>query len=278
MKKIRYSQFAAMNMIYNKYSFGYFLDSMERLQIKNFELWTGAPHISPITESLRVTGGVRREVQKRGMHIVCVTPEQVMYPYNIAAPDRKLRDASLAYFRENIHMTAELGADKMLCCAGWGNYDEDPGEAWKRSVDGLWQMVETARKDGVMLAFEILNRTESNLVYDFATTKKMMEAISDPLLGLCVDTVPVRLEGNTLEDYFAEFGKRICHVHLTDGDPMGHVPCGKGTHPVREHLKALETYDYTGYITLEIGDTSESERPEEATAFGFATVRNYVNQ
>jgi len=45
----------------------------------------------------------------------------------------------------------------------------------------------------------------------------MMDEIQSEVFKLCVDTVPVRLGGNTLDDFFEEFGKRICHVHLTDG-------------------------------------------------------------
>lgn len=35
---ISLQQFAAMNMVYNRYSFSYFLDSMQRLNVSNFEL------------------------------------------------------------------------------------------------------------------------------------------------------------------------------------------------------------------------------------------------
>ena len=98
-------------------------------------------------------------------------------------------------------MTAELEIDKMLCCAGWGDYDEpDKETAWRRSVDALGEMTLHAEKAGVTLAFEILQPTESNLVHDFASTKRMMEEIVHPNFQLCVDTVPVRREGKTLVD------------------------------------------------------------------------------
>ena len=44
MGKIGRSQLAAMNMVYNRYSFTYFLDSLERMGVGQFELWAGAPH------------------------------------------------------------------------------------------------------------------------------------------------------------------------------------------------------------------------------------------
>ena len=39
MGKIGRSQLAAMNMVYNRYSFTYFLDSLERMGVGQFELW-----------------------------------------------------------------------------------------------------------------------------------------------------------------------------------------------------------------------------------------------
>ena len=273
---IRMEQFAAMNMIYNRHSFSFFLDSLERLEIENLELWTGAPHLNNFISSLSDAGKVRREIEKRGKRIVCVTPEQVMYPHNIAAGNKELREWSLKYFLSYIEMTAELGADKMLCCSGWGDYDEDREEAWKRSVESLWKMTEKARSCGIVLAFEILCPFESNLVNDLASTKRMMEEIQEDCFRLCVDTVPVRLGGNTLDEFFDIFGKRICHVHLTDGTPTGHVPCGTGDHDVKAHIDALNRNEYQGAVTLEIGDTSWSVEPELATKIGFDTVRKIL--
>lgn len=275
MNNIKSDQFAAMNMVYNRYSFDYFLDSLDRIGVKNFELWAGAPHFCHFIQSLSDAENVRKKIEGRGFKIVCLTPEQVMYPHNIAAADRELRQFSLDYFHRYIDQAAQLGADKMLCCAGWGNYDEDYNEAWKRSVESLWSMAEHAGKVGITLAFEILGRFESNLVNDFESTKKMMEEIQVPCFKLCLDTVPMRTCGSTIETFFDAFPGRICHFHLTDGTPAGHVPCGKGEHPIGDYIAALERLGYDGYITLEIGDTGCCTNPHEATKAGFDYVKQY---
>ena len=207
--------------------------------------------------------------------MVCVTPEQVVYPYNIAASNAELRSISLDYFHKYIDMTAEMGVERMLCCSGWGDYDMPVEEAWKRAIDGLESMVEHAARVGIDLAFEVLQPFESNLCNSLTSTKRMMDTITHPNFRVCVDTVPVRAEGKTLDDYFREFGSRICHIHLTDGNPSGHVPYGLGNAPVEEHLAQLEQQEYSGFITLEIGDTGWADKPEEATKLGFATLEKY---
>lgn len=97
-------------------------------------------------------------------------------------------------------------------------------------MDALGEMTLHAEKAGVTLAFEILQPTESNLVHDFASTKRMMEEIVHPNFQLCVDTVPVRREGKTLVDYFEAFGSRICHLHLTDGTAPSGMCLWDGKH------------------------------------------------
>ena len=276
MKKIELKQFAAMNMIYNRHTFGYFLDSMDRLGIGNFELWTGAPHPNNFVPSMRETAGLKREIARRGLKVVCLTPEQCLYPHNIAVQNPQLREYSVNYFNDYIDMASELEIDKMLCCAGWGDYDDDVEESWKRSFESLEKMLERAKRRGVRLAFEILCPSESNLVYDLDGVKRMMDHFRDDMFGLCVDTVPVRLSGSTLEAFFDAFGKRICHVHMTDGTPTGHLPTGKGEHPIGHYIDVLGRYEYAGWITLEIGNPAWQDRPHEATEFSFNTIKKHI--
>ena len=95
MKAMDMGRFAAMNMIYNRHSFGYFLDSMERLGVSNFELWTGAPHPNNFVPSLRDTQALGKELRRRGLNVVCLTPEQCLYPQNIAVRNDELRALSV---------------------------------------------------------------------------------------------------------------------------------------------------------------------------------------
>lgn len=273
---MRLNQFAAMNMVYQRYSFRYFLESLKRLQINEFELWTGPPHPCNFIDSLSDCKKLKEAIKQYGMKVVCLTPEQVLYPFNIAAADKGLRDRSLEYFIKYIDMASDIECDKMLCCAGWGDYDEPVEDAWKRSVDSLWTMAEYAEKRGVLLAFEILQKVESNLVYSFDTTKRIMDEINHPYFKLCVDTVPMRVDKKSLSDFFDEFGDRICHIHLTDGTPTGHVPLGCGDIDVKEQLQQLDQYNYQGYVTLEIGDGGWFHDPEKATEIAMNSVKRYL--
>lgn len=267
---------AGMNMHYAHYSFEYFLDSLDKLNLKKFELWAGSPHFCNTDSSQSPVPKMRKEIEKRNMKIVCVTPEQCLYPYNIAAREEELRKRSVDYFSQYIRQTAELGADKMLCGSGWGNYDEPVEEAWKRSADSLYKMTKVAEKENVLLAFEILLPSETNLVNSFNSTKRMMNEINSPNMKCCIDTVPVCYEGKKLEDFFREFGDRIIHIHLNDGKPDGHLTWGDGNQPLEEHLDTISKYNYSGYMTLELGNGSYYLEPEKYLRKGLETLKKVI--
>jgi protein FrlC len=276
MKPITMPQVANMNMNYNHFSFNYFLDSMERLGMTNFELWAGSPHFCNSDSATSPVPKMKKAVAERGLKIVCVTPEQIIYPYNIAARDEELRARSVEYFCQYIRQTAELGVDKMLCGSGWGDNDEPVEDAWKRSVDSLHQMSKVAEKEGVNLAFEILQPGETNLVNSLETTKRMMDELTSPNVKLCIDTVPVCREGKTLEEFFKIFGDRIIHIHLIDGNPTGHMTWGDGNQPLEEHLATLSRNNYTGVMTLELAAGHYASDPEYHFKRGIDFLGKYL--
>ena len=262
----------AMNIIFSHHSLDYMLDSFDRIGVKRFELWAPSPQFDLRMPSLCDISAFKKKVYGRGFGITCVTPEQCAYPHNIASAEADVRRYAVEHFKKYIDVTAELGVAKMLCGPGWGNVDEDVEEAWKRSVDSLHELARYAEGAGIDLAFEILNHYETNLVYSLDTMKRMAEAVVSPRFQLCVDTVPVELDHRKLSDFFDAFGERIIHIHMTDGDPLGHVPPGLGRYDMAAYFQTLARYDYRGDVTIEICDTNWSNEPEKATRIGFETL------
>ncbi|MBC8585216.1 sugar phosphate isomerase/epimerase family protein [Youxingia wuxianensis] len=276
MKTITFDQVAAMNMHYQRTSFETFINSIDKLGVKNFELWAGSPHFCNSDSWENPVPKMKKMVAQRGMKIVCVTPEQCLYPVNIAAADDILRARSVEYFKKYVQQTAELEVERMLLTSGWGNFDETVDEAWKRSADSIREILKTAEKEGVEIAFEILLPEESNLVNNLATTQKMLAELDSPMAKCCIDTVPVCNEGKSLEEFFQVLGDKITHIHLNDGTPTGHMTWGDGEQPLEEHLKALSKHGYKGYMTLELGDEAYYPHPEEDLLRGLNTLKKYL--
>lgn len=270
---LQFDQFAAMNLLYSHYSLDYFLRSMSELGFLNIEFWGNIPHYDYTAEQAEQQKLIKRKFAEYGLNMVCFTPEQCVYPFNIAAKEDNIRKNSIDYFRRGIEDAAAFGANKMLLTSGWGNYDEPEEEAWKRSLDSTDILLSKAEREGVTIAYEILQPFESNLVTDLRSLKRVMDTFSSPYMTVCVDTVPVCVAGETLQDYFDEFGSRVGHIHLNDGDPSGHMAWGDGTQDLAAHMQALRDFD--GYITFETADADYTMHPNDAFRKDLAAVGQF---
>ncbi|MFR5600997.1 MAG: sugar phosphate isomerase/epimerase family protein [Lachnospiraceae bacterium] len=255
MGLITRDQIAVMNIQYKYYPLTLFLDDAVKYGADNVELWGAAPHFHLEDMTYREVSGVRKEIESRGLHLVCFTPEQCVYPINLAAPTLAARRRSLKFFEDSIRAAGELGASRVLVTTGTGYYDgSDHKDAWERAAENLYQLGEMAAHYGITLALEVLRHDESNLVYDLPTLKKMLGQLDHPNIGGMIDTIPMALAGETPAQYLEALGERLVHVHFIDGAPRGHLAWGDGVLDMKGYLSEFAAYGYQGYLSLEITD------------------------
>ncbi len=273
---LKLEQIAGMGLIYKMYSLDYMLDDLASMGFRAFELWGAYPHQFVDGEtSFPPCSVVRQKIAERGLRLVCYTPEQLLYYYNIASLDKTIRDKSLAYYKRAIDAACELGADRMLMTSGWGLYDEPIRDNWKYSCESLHTLAEHAQEQGIFLVLENLNSFESNLVNSLPTMKKMLEEVRHPALKAMVDTVPMHGAGETMKDYLEAFGDDLRHVHLIDGSPIGHLAWGKGYLPLDEDVQALVDHGYQDAITFEIAG-GDQRNPGLEMAQSFSRIKKYL--
>jgi fructoselysine 3-epimerase len=270
---IALEQITGSNFSYQHLPFDRFLDDMVDLGRERVELWGIAPQLHVPQVTVEEARSTRRHIGERGMTVHCLTPEQVMYPVNVASPSRWLRESSIAMFRRAAELCVELEAPLLFLTPGRGFEDESTDAAWRRSVDAIGEIAAYADTLGISCVLEPLQRVESNLVNDSATLARMLDEIAAPNLGAALDTVAMATAGETVDDYFAALGGRIHHVHLIDGKPNGHLAWGDGQLPLGEVLEALGRHGYDGYLTFELfGDGSYAFDPRPALDRCFAAV------
>ncbi|MBU7318252.1 sugar phosphate isomerase/epimerase family protein [Paenibacillus oleatilyticus] len=270
MAQLRFTQIAGMNLHYRMYSLDYFFDSMDKHGVSHIELWGGSPHLYSDTATDAQVKRIRQELNRRRLGLVCYTPEQIMYPFNIAAQDEAARRAGIAYFGKNIEIASALEAEYMLITSGWGYYNEPREEAWKRSCEALRTLADKAQCQGVTLLLEVLQPMESNLVTDLASLRRMLNEVGSAAMTGLIDTVAMAVAGETIGDYFRALGG-VPHVHLIDGTPSGHLALGDGHLPVEAYLKQLAEHGYAGCLTLELADSAYLADPD--AAFGRSVNR-----
>ncbi|WP_233486794.1 sugar phosphate isomerase/epimerase family protein [Zhihengliuella sp. ISTPL4] len=255
------SQITGTNFVYQNFAFERCLDDMVELGRERIELWGIAPHLHiPVATDADVRR-LRQQMSDRGQRLYCLTPEQVMYPVNLGSDVGWLRESSIAMFRRAAEICAELDGEVLFLTPGRGREDEDPAEPWKRSIDGLHQVVEYASTLGIRCVVESLQRSESNLVFDLESLVRLDRDVDHSNMTIALDTVAMAAGGDTVEGYYAAFGDRITHVHLVDGAPSGHRAWGDGELPLADYLRVLERHGYDGMMSFEIFGAAYSREP-----------------
>jgi protein FrlC len=244
MSALSRDQITGMNFHYMHYPFEYFLNAMARYEFRNIEVWGASPHLYVDELSIGDIKNIKKEIDRRDLHVVCFTPEQCVYPINLAAKEDSIREKSLQYFIKSAEAAKVLGAPMLLVTPGWGYENEDRIEAWKRSRDSLEKLAKVAEKLDLVLTLEPLQRVESNLIYNSVTLKTMLHEVNSPFLKGMVDTIPMALANEDFTDYFAALKEDLVHIHFIDGKPEGHLVWGDGILPLETYVNQLSGADY----------------------------------
>lgn len=245
-------RFVGSNFGFQHYRFEHFLDVMGDFGFSAIELWGIAQHLDLFHEDDARLDRVRRLLDDRGLSVVCFTPEQVMYPVNIASGDETLREHSVRAFRRAAEVCVVLGAPYLFLTSGRGYEDEPRDDAWQRSVESLCEIVTYAASLGVRCLLEPLQRVETNLVLNSHDLRRMLDDIGSDEVDVVLDTVAMACAGETIASYVEAFGSRIGHVQLVDGNPSGHLVWGEGSLPLGEYVDELARSGYDGTVTFEL--------------------------
>ncbi|MCI8523018.1 MAG: sugar phosphate isomerase/epimerase [Lachnospiraceae bacterium] len=245
-------QIAGMNIHYMMYSLDYFLDCQQKVGIETIELWAAAPHFYLDAMTYQDCKEIRRKIASRGLEVKVVTPENCTYQYQLAAPKPMFFEKSFGYFSNGLKVASELGCNIMQINSGWGLFDEDREEAWKRAREMISRLAEEAQRYDILLAMESLRPEESQLITTLPDAKRMFDEVSHPNLKILIDTTAMSVAGETMEDWFRVFGDNIIHTHFIDSNPYGHLAWGDGNRDLELYLKTLQKYHYTGLLGQEL--------------------------
>lgn len=277
MPHLKRQQIAGMNIHYLFYSLDYFLASQEKAGINTVELWGGAPHFYMDAMTYGDCQLVKKKAANHHLIIGAFTPESIIYPYNVAAPESEQFKKSKQYFGNAVKATAELGAKLMTINSGYGYLNESKEEAWKRSAEMLGYLSHLAQQEGINIALETLRPEESKIVTTIGDAKRMVEEIKSPALKLMVDTVGMSVAGETLEQWFETFGKDIVHLHFVDCNPYGHLAWGDGNLQLDKLIETLNHYQYEGLLGQEITEFRYYENPAETDLNIMKAFNSFIN-
>lgn len=246
------TQICGSNFSYLRWPLERWLDDMVDIGFTSVELWGVSPHLYVEDLNLSDVRKVRDAIASRDLTLKCLTPEQLMYPINIAAREDVVRRRSIEYFHKSLSACEALECDTLFIIPGWGYADEPAADVWGRSAESLGLIAQRAKELGIKLVLEALQPFESHVLLRAEQIAQMLKDVDSDSLHVAIDVVAMAVAGETVADYTKLFGDRIGYSHFIDGSPSGHLAWGDGTLPMRKYLQEFKEAEYSGGLGFEI--------------------------
>lgn len=276
MKTLCCEQILISNYPHWRYSLDYALDSLERIGCRYIEFYGVYPHFHLDDMTYADMKALSRKLSARGLLVRAFTPEQCLYPVNIAASDSEARFRSIEVFRKSIIYGAELGANIVVVLAGYAALDEDEREAWKRSAESLYDLSKIAEVCGVKLVMETAPR-EYTVTHDSKDVVRMIHEVGSPALSGMIDTATLGFSGETMAGAIRDLEGHLDHVHFADGVPNGHFIPGEGNLDLRSMLAELDAAGYDKALSLEILNDRYVRDPHHAMQTAYDRLNEYIS-
>ena len=168
--------------------------------------------------------------------------------FSVAHPYSSIQEAILLEFCRAFDAASELGAKKVTLHSEFmpsGIQERQVHTA--KTIESIRKLSNEAEGRGLELLVENFNASSFSI-------KEFKQLFSEVDIGMTFDVGHAfTANGEGMENYLAQFRKRIKHVHLHDNDRRSdqHLPLGAGKVDVARAVKELKTF-YDGTITLEV--------------------------
>jgi D-psicose/D-tagatose/L-ribulose 3-epimerase len=170
---------------------------------------------------------------------------------DISSPDRAVSAAGVAKLHKIVDATAFIGGTVVAGVIGsaWQKYLTPTTDAgYRNAVSGIREVAQEARAKGVVLAVEVVNRFESNLLNTAAQALRFVEAVGENNVGIHLDTFHMHIEEADAAAAIRACGSALRYFHVNENH-RGYLNAGSiDFAPI---FRALVTAQYAGAISFE---------------------------
>ncbi len=187
------------------------------------------------------------ELQLKTSTVAVATPES-----SAISPDPVIRKAAVERLKAIVRRSAILGADIMCgpfhqalgVFSGTGPTEEE----FNWAADVHREVADEAKRHGVCLAIEFLNRFECYFLNTAAAGAAYVRRVGHPNFRILYDTFHANIEEADPQKAFSENAAEIAHVHVANNDRG--VP-GRGHIDFPATFQAIKSSGYDGWLTIE---------------------------
>jgi D-psicose/D-tagatose/L-ribulose 3-epimerase len=173
---------------------------------------------------------------------------------NICSNDPAIRENAKTYIRWLIDAANKIGASvvcgPMYSSVGKEHYEsvEDRKAEWALAVAGIAEMADYAATKNIKLAFEPLNRFETDMINVVSQGMQFIGDVGRKNVGFHLDTFHMHLEEKDSAKAILMAGDRLFHFHACENDRG--IP-GTGQVHWNEVARALKEAKYDGPVVIE---------------------------
>ena len=261
-------ELAAMNCHHRFYELEDFFSSAKQNGYKFVEIWTGPQHYFMDYHGYESVEKLKKLEEKYDIKVIGICPEQTNpKPNNMAAKDKEMQKRVLRYFQNAIDVACGIQANQVGVTSGWAFFNEPVEEAFQRSVEMLKKVAGYAESKNMNLAIEALQPEESLIANSASELKKLIDAVDNTALKVCLDTGAMARAGDFIQTYFDLFGDKVIHAHFVDVDmekEITHLAWGDGTRNMSDDIRNFSQNNYRGILSVECVHGKYFAKPFEA--------------
>jgi sugar phosphate isomerase/epimerase len=222
------------------------------------EIFAPSPDAVPAAE-------LRGLLKETGLQVAAVGTGAgwLIHKLSLTSPDEAVRRRAIQFIQSIIDFGGPYGAPAIIgSMQGRHGNGVTPEQArdWLRLA--LDELGDEARRYGVPLIYEPLNRYETNLVNTQAAGVELLQSLTTDNVRLLADLFHMQIEEADVAAGLHAGGRFIGHVHFVDSNrrPVGcgHMNCG----PI---VSALREIGYSGYVSAEAFPWPNSRLAAEQT-------------
>ncbi len=188
-------------------------------------------------------------------------------------PDPEVRKAAVRRIKRHLPIAHRFNAFVIIgLIRGVTPPGQSKSESMDHLIDCLQECAKAALAEDVRLAFEPINRYETDLVHTVDEGLELIRQVDSSSLGLLLDTFHMNIEEADIEESILHAGRNLFHFHVADSNRW--YP-GAGHLDFRSICEALKTTGYTGWIS---GEFMPYPDPDTAAESGLVTLRLICNQ
>jgi protein FrlC len=222
---------------------------------KGVDLFTGPPHLYPSHYSADERKAVEKLIDQLGIELTgfAVAGGILNLGLNFSHPNKKVRDETLQYYKDNVDLAAQIGCPLINVLTGHCLYGTPREQGRKWTMDAFQELTALAEQKNVILGLHPQYIGDSPLMLTIDDALDMIKELNSRVVKIIFDTAQQNITYPNFADDIRKAGPHLCYIHAADNDGIHwtHLALGQGTVKWEGLVTTLKRIGYDGYICVQ---------------------------